>query len=95
MKKLCTALLLGLFAVAAQAQQGAATSQQQRMRDCNAEASQKDLRGDQRQSFMGSCLKGDTSAAREKKMGACGKQAAGKKLKGDARKKFMTECLRG
>ena len=95
MKKLWTAALLGLFAIAAQAQQGAATSQQQRMKDCNAEASQKDLRGDPRQSFMSSCLKGDPSNAQQKKMGTCSKQAGDKKLKGDARKKFMTECVRG
>jgi hypothetical protein len=93
MKKLWTALLLGLFAVAAQAQQGAsAPQQQQRMKDCNAEASQKNLKGDQRQSFMSSCLK---SGAPQQKMATCSKQAGDKKLRGDARKKFMTECLRG
>lgn len=34
------------------------TAQQQRMKDCNAEAKAKDLKGDARKAFMKSCLSG-------------------------------------
>ena len=37
-------------------------TQQQRMKDCNAEAKGKALKGDKRRSFMSSCLKGRTAA---------------------------------
>ena len=87
MKTICTALFLGVFAVAAHAQQGGA-AQQQRMKDCNAQASQKRLNGDERQRFVSSCV---ATAAQS----ACSRRAGERKLKGDARRKFMTECLRG
>jgi hypothetical protein len=35
---------------------GAVTPQQQRMKDCNAEAASKELKGDVRKTFMSSCL---------------------------------------
>jgi psiF repeat len=35
-----------------------ATSQQDRMKSCNAEAAMKDLHGDERRAFMSTCLKG-------------------------------------
>ncbi|WP_418214838.1 PsiF family protein [Bordetella bronchialis] len=34
------------------------TPQQQKMKDCNAEANKKALKGDQRKTFMSTCLKG-------------------------------------
>lgn len=34
------------------------TSQQEKMKTCNAEAKQKDLHGDERRAFMSTCLKG-------------------------------------
>ncbi len=39
------------------------STQQQKMTNCNADASSKALKGAQRQAFMGSCLKGDSPAA--------------------------------
>lgn len=38
------------------------TTQQQRMKDCNAEAKAKSLKKDARKTFMSSCLKGKGSA---------------------------------
>ena len=43
----------------------APTTQQQRMKSCNAEAKGKALKGDERRSFMSSCLKGHASASAE------------------------------
>ena len=72
-------------------------AQQERMKDCNAKAS--DKKGDERKAFMSSCLKGETEGASDKqksqqnKMTSCNKEAGDKK--GDERKKFMSECLKG
>ncbi len=46
----------------------APTPQQQRMKACNAEAKGKSLKGDERRSFMSSCLKGETAPAAEKQV---------------------------
>ncbi len=35
----------------------ALTPQQQKMKDCNAQAAQKTLKGDERKTFMSTCLK--------------------------------------
>lgn len=74
-------------------------AQQARMKECAAKAG--DRKGEERNKFMSSCLKGqDMAAAPDKKtaqqdrMKACNKQAADKKLKGDDRKKFMSGCLK-
>jgi hypothetical protein len=40
-----------------------ANSQQERMKSCNADATAKGLKGDDRKSFMKSCLKGSGSDA--------------------------------
>jgi psiF repeat-containing protein len=72
-------------------------AQQERMKDCNAKAEGK--KGDDRQKFMSSCLKGETAGpsdkqkAQQDKMAACNKKAEGKK--GDERKTFMSSCLKG
>lgn len=50
----------------------APTTQQQRMKSCNAEARSKALKGEERKSFMSSCLKGHPAAA----AGGAEKQAA-------------------
>lgn len=34
------------------------TAQQERMRTCNAQASKKEMKGDERKKFMSTCLKG-------------------------------------
>ncbi len=104
---LCAVSLL--FAAPAFAQDKKAPSeaqkaQQQRMKDCNKQAGDKKLKGDERKKFMSECLKGGAAAADQKadkataqqsKMKSCNKEAGDKKLKGDARKKFMSECLKG
>ena len=75
----------------------AMTKQQTKMGDCNAQAKEKNLKGDERKSFMSSCLKGasDAQKAQQAKMKSCNKEAGDKKLKGDERKKFMSSCLSG
>lgn len=82
------------------------TPQQQRMKDCNASATGK--KGDERKAFMSSCLSGksatatpaavapaaiaDKAAAPQQRMKDCNASAAGKK--GDERKTFMSSCLK-
>jgi hypothetical protein len=65
------------------------TAQQQRMADCNKQASAKGVKGDERKDFMSGCLKDKP----RDRMAKCNKEATGKK--GDERKKFMSECLKG
>jgi|SRR3954469_11854551 hypothetical protein len=98
MSKLWPALALGLLtATGALAQQDPVTPQQQRMKDCNAQAGKQSLKGDERRSFMSSCLKGDKPqlTAQQEKMRSCNRQAGDDKLKGDERRKFMSQCLKG
>lgn len=70
-------------------------SQQQRMTDCNKQATGKT--GDDRKAFMSSCLKGNTAAptkmTQQEKMKSCNADPQAKSLKGDARKQFMSTCL--
>jgi len=85
------------------------TPQQQKMKDCNAQATGKT--GDERKTFMSTCLKGGTAAAtpaapamvaapakpmtQQEKMKSCNADAGTKHLTGDARKTFMSTCLKG
>ena len=71
------------------------TKQQTKMGDCNKDAKEKNLKGDERKAFMSTCLKGQSDAqkAQQAKMKTCNKDAGDKKLKGDERKKFMSSCL--
>lgn len=76
------------------------TAQQERMKNCNAEAKTKEMKGDARKQFMSSCLKGETAAAtpqqtQQNKMKTCNAEAKEKALKGDERKQFMSSCLKG
>jgi hypothetical protein len=73
---------------------------QQRMKDCSAKASDKKMKGDERKTFMSTCLKGDDGLsakqeAQQNRMKDCNKQAGDKKMKGDERKSFMSACLKG
>jgi len=110
MKKFLALLAFAAFAATgAVAQQDKAspekklTAQQQRMKDCNAQAGEKSLKGDERKKFMSACLRGDSAAkagspprtAQQEKMASCNKQAGEKKLKGAERKTFMSDCLKG
>lgn len=73
------------------------TAQQERMKSCNAQASKKELKGDERKAFMSSCLSakkdGKQLTAQQQKMKSCNAQASKKDLKGDERKQFMSKCL--
>jgi hypothetical protein len=81
------------------------TPQQQRMTDCNKQATGK--KGDDRKAFMSSCLKGESAApaaapataakpaTQQEKMKTCNTDANTKKLKGDERKTYMSGCLKG
>lgn len=89
----------------------ARTAQQQRMVDCNKQATGK--KGAERKTFMSTCLKGGTTAAaaapaadmpaatptarqaQQAKMKSCNADAKTKALKGAERKSFMSTCLKG
>jgi hypothetical protein len=92
MKAILVAACLALpFAVSA-AEEKKVTPQQQKMADCNKQAADKNLKGDERKAFMSTCLSAKP-ASQEDRMAACNKQAGEKNLKGDERKAFMSTCL--
>lgn len=70
------------------------------MKSCNAEATTKALKGDERKAFMSTCLKKAAPAAaaapatQQEKMKTCNADATTKALKGDERKAFMSTCLK-
>jgi hypothetical protein len=80
----------------------ALTPQQQKMKDCNAQAG--DKKGDERKAFMSTCLKSDSTATaaapakpmtqQQQKMKSCSVQAKEQHLAGDERKTFMSSCLK-
>jgi hypothetical protein len=79
----------------------AETAQQNKMTTCNADATAKSLKGDERKAFMSNCLKAvpakdDAKAMtpQQEKMKTCNATATTQALKGDARKAFMSECLK-
>ena len=87
-------LLIGLLLCS---QGFAATAQQNKMTTCNAEATTKTLKGDERKAFMSNCLKAKPAAAattQQEKMKTCNATAGTQALKGDARKTFMSDCLK-
>lgn len=72
------------------------TPQQQKMANCNKEAGEKKLAGDDRKNFMSTCLSGGgKKVTQQEKMTSCNKEAGDKKLAGEDRKKFMSSCLSG
>ena len=79
----------------------AATAQQTKMTTCNAEATTKTLKGDERKTFMKTCLSAPaandakTLTPQQQKMKDCNASAKTKALAGDARKTFMSTCLKG
>jgi hypothetical protein len=95
-----TAVALPALAQDTKQPSAAQAAQQQKMKDCNAQATAKSLKGDERKTFMSSCLSGSPAAAptkmtQQEKMTACNKEATAKNLKGDDRKAFMSTCLSG
>jgi len=95
MRNLIVALMLTAFA----ASPAYANKQQNKMKQCNVEAKEKDLKGPERKAFMKTCLsaaKEEAKAARnaqQQKMKDCNKEAKEKALKGAERKAFMKTCL--
>lgn len=77
----------------------ALSSSQQRMVDCNKQATGQT--GAARKAFMSNCLKGNPAAAPaakqtpQEKMKSCNVDANTKALKGADRKTFMSSCLKG
>lgn len=75
------------------------SAQQQRMINCNKQATGK--KGAERKTFMSSCLKGASATApsarqaQQGKMKSCNADARTKALKGAERKAFMSSCLKG
>jgi hypothetical protein len=87
---LVLALVLSALPVVAQ------NSQQTKMKDCNAQAKAKNLAGDERKTFMSTCLSAaGVPQTQQDKMKSCNKDATAKGLKGDDRKSFMSTCLSG
>jgi len=89
---------LALPAIAQDTKQPSAAqqAQQQKMKDCNKQATDKGLKGDDRQKFMSQCLSAaGVPLSQQEKMKECNKQATAKNLKGDERKSFMSTCLSG
>jgi hypothetical protein len=93
-----TVIMLALGAAALGAQ---ASSQTDKMKDCNAQAKTQALAGDARKSFMKTCLSNAPAATakplgtQQEKMKTCNADAKTKALKGDERKAYMKSCLSG
>ncbi|WP_455925269.1 PsiF family protein [Pseudomonas putida] len=90
-------LVLGLLMCS---QGFAATAQQNKMTTCNADATTKGLKGDERKTYMSTCLKATPAATtktltpQQQKMSTCNASAKTQNLAGDARKTFMSTCLK-
>ncbi|HVO46990.1 MAG TPA: PsiF family protein [Steroidobacteraceae bacterium] len=95
MLALATALLL--VSLTAQAE----NAQQEKMKDCNAQAKTQSLSGDARKGFMKTCLSNQPAASdsklnsQQQKMKQCNADAKAKGLSGADRKSFMSTCLKG
>lgn len=66
------------------------SSQQTKMGTCNHDAG--DKKGDERKTFMKTCLS-TKHVSQQTKMKACNADPKAKATKGDERKAFMKECL--
>ena len=98
--RIAMSLLAALLVVSLQPAYSA-TAQQEKMKTCNADATSKNLAGDERKAYMKTCLSASGTAAhkeltpQQQKMTSCSKDAKAKGLKGDERKTFMSTCLKG
>jgi psiF repeat len=89
------ALAVGQAAFAQDSTAAAGNSQQQKMGTCNAQAKQQNLSGDDRKSFMKTCLSAKKGNSQQEKMKSCNADAKTKGLTGDDRKAYMKSCLSG
>ncbi|MBD3722590.1 hypothetical protein IE978_16765 [Klebsiella pneumoniae] len=94
-------LLFGLiFISAVGAAEKTPTPQQQRMTDCNQQASAKMLKGESAKPYEPVSEKETTTSQgkaltpQQQKMSDCSKAATAKSLKGDERSTFMSSCLK-
>jgi len=93
-RKLLLAACLALPLAGHAADDKKPTAQQEKMTACNKDASAKNLKGEERNKFMSTCLSAKPEpATQQEKMTACNKDASAKNLKGDDRKAFMSKCL--
>jgi len=90
MKKIVLALAITVIGVAAQAQIREATPQQQLVTTCNAEAKNRELKGEDKKKYLSTCFSDGRKRQQEVIM-TCNARARGKG--GDERKKFMAACL--
>jgi hypothetical protein len=96
---LIVASALACFAVGTQAD----NSQQSKMTTCNADATTKNLTGDDRKAYMKTCLSATPPAApatsnlnsQQMKMKTCNADATTRGLTGADRKTYMSTCLKG
>ena len=104
MRALSYALVFTVVATLSVSSAFAASTQQTKMTNCNAEASAKKLSGDARKSFMSSCLSSasaqsgtmtKTQSSATSKAQSCASQADAKKLSGAARTSFVNKCAAG
>ena len=76
------------------------STQQERMKSCNADASARQLKGAVRRTYMQECLSGKPATAAappstpQERMKSCNAEAGTKGLKGAERKAFMSSCLK-
>ena len=73
-----------------------AGTQNDKMKTCNADATTKALKGDERKAFMKDCLSAkpvEVVQSQQNKMKTCNANPKAKTLKGDERKAFMKSCL--
>jgi psiF repeat len=77
----------------------AAPSQQDKAKACNDLADKKGLKGDDRRSFLQTCMSQTTDvqplsdASQKDKMNACKNLADKKNLKGEDRRSFLKDCM--
>jgi hypothetical protein len=75
-------------------------TQQEKMTSCNADATAKGLKGDDRQAYMKNCLSAHPTTtakgnSQQEKMKTCNADATAKGLKGTDRQAYMKTCLSG
>src|SRR5204863_7987968 len=73
------------------------TSDQKRLRGCNTQATEKQLKGAERSHFMTACLNGSEVrklTAHQQMNQKCTRQADERKLEGAARRGFMSDCVK-
>jgi hypothetical protein len=89
MKILMSLAVAGALACAATPSFAAENAQQERMKTCNAKAT--DKKGDERKAFMKDCLSSEKKSS-DNKMATCNTKSKG--MKADERKKFMSDCMK-